>query len=451
MELTTGQESCIESLFTFLRSPNEQLFLVEGSAGTGKTFLICQALERYCREERKKLNFLSIAITAPTNNAVGVLMEAARDTKALYRSAEFLTIYSLLGLKLVKGETQREIAFGSETNINYDIIVVDEASMVDSKIFSELNDKIPLKTKVIFLGDRFQLNPIGEDISRALQVNERFELTEVVRQKADSPVFPAIVLAKALVEKEHQGKKVFFDDEFNEDGSEGVWVQDKGDWYTKAISFFRSHEYQENPNSAKIITWRNAVCDRLNERVRCELIDAPEPFTPGETLVAREAIVKEGSVLVPTAAMVTVEECQVMTLKGVVPPVLQSLKVPEIALYLLKIHYDGKFHTTATVSTKEQGQLASFLKQVIDKGRYYKKSGERGKAKLYFDAFWHIKESVADLTYGYGLTVRRSQGKTFTNTFVHLDDLLQIRSYKERWRSVYVALSRTSKRLFILN
>ena len=145
---------------------------------------------------------------------------------------------------------------------------------------------------------------------------------------------------------------MFFDDEFNEDGSEGVWVQDKGDWYTKAISFFRSHEYQENPNSAKIITWRNAVCDRLNERARSELIDAPEPFVEGESLVAREAIVKEGSVLVPTAAMVTVEECQAMTLKGVVPPVLQSLKVPEIALYLLKIHYDGKLHTTATVSTK---------------------------------------------------------------------------------------------------
>ena len=252
------------------------------------------------------------------------------------------------------------------------------------------------------------------------------------------------------MEKQHQGKRAFFREQFSKDGSEGVWLQKNREWYNQAIAHFRSREYHEDPNSAKIITWRNAVCDKLNAQIRGELIGVTEPFTPGEVLVAREAVVKEGTVVIPTASCAMVEEVKPGSLAEVVPSVLRSIQVPKIPLYRLKLRYGTEIVRTATVCTKDRSLLESFLKRAIDKSRYYKRQGDKHKAKVYREAFWELKESISDLTYGYGLTVRRSQGKTFGSVFVHLNDLLYIRSPKERWRSVYVAVSRTRKRLFIL-
>ncbi len=117
------------------------LFFLCGGPGTGKTYTARFLLELFTESLLPGLS-LHAAIAAPTGKAMMHLKEKIAPN----REITALTIHSLLRK--------------SKPVLPYDLIFIDESSMIDIKLMASLLDAISDETRVIFLGDPEQLPPV---------------------------------------------------------------------------------------------------------------------------------------------------------------------------------------------------------------------------------------------------------------------------------------------------
>ncbi|MBP7073881.1 MAG: AAA family ATPase [Rhabdochlamydiaceae bacterium] len=127
-----------QAAFDLVRS--ERLSIIEGGPGTGKTYLVTELVKSFGNEAR-------IILTAPTGKAAARLKE--KNPKA-----HCGTLHSILGIKSDRNlEEHRSF-------IQADLIVVDEASMIDVKIMRALLKSMRSGQRIVFLGDGNQLPPV---------------------------------------------------------------------------------------------------------------------------------------------------------------------------------------------------------------------------------------------------------------------------------------------------
>lgn len=131
---------------------------ITGGPGTGKTTTVAKILALLVAENPD----LSIALTAPTGKAAARLAESMHqasstfsdeNVQSKFQAINTFTIHRLLGTK--KDSIYFHHHEGNQ--LNYDIIVVDESSMIDLALFTKFLAAVPITCKLIFLGDRDQL------------------------------------------------------------------------------------------------------------------------------------------------------------------------------------------------------------------------------------------------------------------------------------------------------
>ena len=137
--------------------------VISGGPGTGKTTTVFNILTLLVEQHQRRFGGSpAIALAAPTGKAAARLMESLAGAsqrvavseevkKALPREAS--TIHRLLG---TLGRGRRDIFRRRET-LGFDIIVVDEASMVDLPLIGRLVSALSESTRLILMGDRNQL------------------------------------------------------------------------------------------------------------------------------------------------------------------------------------------------------------------------------------------------------------------------------------------------------
>ena len=134
--------------------------IISGGPGTGKTVTVARILGLLIEQARAKR--LRMALAAPTGKAAARLtevIERARTTmacseevkKALPSNAS--TIHRLLGA-IPHSPYFRHDEFNP---LHVDVVVVDEASMVDLSLMAKLIQAIPRQSRLILLGDKDQL------------------------------------------------------------------------------------------------------------------------------------------------------------------------------------------------------------------------------------------------------------------------------------------------------
>lgn len=124
------------------------VFILTGGPGTGKTYTAGRLLGTLL----KSLNApCEIALAAPTGKAALTLEKALGN---LLPEAKAKTLHALLGMRKDGSYPERR------TILPYDIILVDEASMIDIELMAHLLSSIKSGARLILMGDPFQLPPV---------------------------------------------------------------------------------------------------------------------------------------------------------------------------------------------------------------------------------------------------------------------------------------------------
>lgn len=157
--------------------------IITGGPGTGKTTTVAKILAILYRENPK----LKVALTAPTGKAGIRMLESLKSNKSvasygISKQIETLnssTIHRLLGYR----RNSPYFKHNANNYLMYDVVIVDEASMIDVALFSKLLSAIDPTKRVILLGDKDQLASVeagsllGDLSVSQLPLNRMCEIT----------------------------------------------------------------------------------------------------------------------------------------------------------------------------------------------------------------------------------------------------------------------------------
>ncbi len=153
---------------------SRRIAIITGGPGTGKTTLIrafCTVFEAGGHRT---------ILAAPTGRAARRLAEVT--------GREAHTIHRLLGYHFKEGEFEKN----QDDPLDVDVMIVDEASMVDTMLLFHLLNALPLQARLLLVGDVFQLPAVGpgnvlDDLIRSEKVPV-YSLSQIFRQACQSPI-----------------------------------------------------------------------------------------------------------------------------------------------------------------------------------------------------------------------------------------------------------------------
>lgn len=153
------------------------LFILTGGPGTGKTTTLNAIIKIF--ENRN----MSIALCAPTGRA------AKRMTELTGRNAS--TLHRILEVEWGEGSKQHFLK-NSKNQLDFDVVIVDEMSMVDVCLFKALLEACKLTTRIILVGDSDQLPSVGAgNVLNDLISSEKVpyaRLNKIFRQSEESSI-----------------------------------------------------------------------------------------------------------------------------------------------------------------------------------------------------------------------------------------------------------------------
>jgi exodeoxyribonuclease-5 len=210
IDLSGDQQVALDAIIGWYRlAPHNKRFLTLGGyAGTGKTTLVREVVRALGRHVR---------VCAYTGKAAHVLrtkgIEEAQTIHSLIYAPE--THCSFCDAVLTKDETCRRYGTrcskaGTETTfalvpvLEADLIIVDEASMVDAEIHEDL---LSFGIPILYVGDHGQLEPINSERNPRIMADPDIRLEQIHRQAANSPV-----LQFAHHVRQHRAPQTFGDD-----------------------------------------------------------------------------------------------------------------------------------------------------------------------------------------------------------------------------------------------
>jgi len=268
MSFNKDQEESIEQIHKFLSPLNPaQLFLLNGAAGTGKTYVI----SRLFNEE--KFKFKRIAFTAPTNKAVSIIRLL---NPIVSKNVSYITTHKLLGItrqidddgsiNFIENETQSQS--NGDTLEKVDYVIIDEASMVSQSIYETLLKKLKITknpVKVIFVGDIHQLPPVNEEISSVFsKVKTKSNLKIIERYKNSIVTYANSIRNNIRIKKSQLEEDVSFIKD------EKVWLDD----------------YIKNYQDSIILAYTNKKVESMNDKIRNTLFDnVSQKFNTNEKIV----------------------------------------------------------------------------------------------------------------------------------------------------------------------
>jgi exodeoxyribonuclease-5 len=449
--LNQGQTEALRLIKQFLASKDKE-FLLEGPAGTGKTFLLKQILKDYNKK---------VTAIAPSHKAKKVLAKTLG-----FAVDDVRTVASALAIKLNEntGTFEPDIFLRKNNKIpiqKFQLIILDECSMVSNTIYEEINKMINPGTKIIYVGDKSQLPPIGqEEDSCVFSIKNKFSLTQKMRQLAGSPIIKigellteniqSLNISDRPIKPEH---RVNVTDELSK--SSTYWINDYDVLINSFVADFKNNN--RDNNYVKMVTFNNEnhknkfSVGNLNKEIRRRLFgDNVKDLVVGEILVAYDSFMF-GEDKQPTFynsdEFFIKDILEGKTIKSVVSAYSKA-KGSRTFPYEYKVNYLTLEAENKMVLSKRIPVIAeeSLSKYKADLDKLYKTDVQLALL---------LSKNFANLQYGYCSTAHKAQGSTYTITYVIEDNIMgeytNISNNKAKNQALYVAVSRPTTKLVMFS
>ena len=366
------------------------ILVLTGGPGTGKTTTLNAIIKLF---ENRNLN---IELAAPTGRA------AKRMTELTGREAR--TIHRMLEVEW--GENDKPYFNRNEKNpLECDVIIVDEASMIDALLFDNLLKALRLSCRIILVGDSDQLPSIGAgnvlgDILAA-DVFPSIRLKKVFRPAAQSAI---VNNAHAIIRGEEA--------QFNLQGSDCFFMK-------------RADKYQT------LETLVSLVCERLPQAYGVDPLTDIQVLCPSRMMDT--GTLNINNVLQSNLNPFTKNKRQ-LAYKGVY--FREGDKVMQI-----KNNYDITF-------TKDNGETGSGVFNG-DVGYIIDIDIRGGILRVRYDdrVVTYFAEDLQELELAYAVTVHKSQGSEYDYVIIPLCDIPSRLVYRNL---LYTAVTRAKKMLILV-
>ncbi|MCR9182260.1 MAG: AAA family ATPase [Flavobacteriaceae bacterium] len=447
---TEVQDVVLQKISEFLVSSNsEDLFLLKGYAGTGKTTIISTVVNHLWELKKKAV------LMAPTGRAAKVISN--------YSGKEAFTIHKKIYFP--KAQKGGGVTFTLQPNKHRDtFFIVDEASMIgdsasESKLFengSLLDDLMQYVysgygCKLILIGDTAQLPPVKMELSPALDEQTlsnyynkeviAIELNEVVRQKEESGILHNATLLRQTLENG------FYEDfKFNLQNFKDIIKPEDGYELQDAINDAYNVLGKED---TVIILRSNKRANLFNENIRSRILFQESELATGDYLM----VVKNNYFWVkPTsdAGFIAngdiIEILEIHNFKD-----LYGFRFAEVTVRMVDYPKMKPFETVLLLDTiKSESPSLSYedsnklyqevMKDYEDVKSKYKKFLSV-KANKYFNAL--------QVKFSYAITCHKSQGGQWNTVFVE-QPYLPNGIDKEYLRWLYTAVTRAKEKLYLI-
>lgn len=188
MDISADKKLALKTILNWYSKESQvkQFITLGGYAGTGKTTLIA-VLRKILFKENPKLK---VAFAAFTGKAARVLSNYLKDSDVLYKKDSIGTIHSLI-YSVIENDHHEIVGWKRKEDLKADLIIIDEASMVDQKIWLDL---LSYNVPILAVGDHGQLPPVSGQFN--LMENPEIKLEEIHRQVADNPIIKLSIAAR---------------------------------------------------------------------------------------------------------------------------------------------------------------------------------------------------------------------------------------------------------------
>ena len=455
---THEQEQAIGVFCQFMGAPvtthnspltTHQVMLLRGSAGTGKTTLAA-AIVRAMQQLGQKLVLL-----APTGRAAKVFSN--------YSGAPAYTIHR----RIYRQKTAGDVTAGFQLNYNTaqdTLFMVDEASMISNgggwkaeggNEFGSgqlLDDLITFvyggrNCRMLLIGDRAQLPPIGEEESPALMADVlrsyylhvyETDLNQVLRQSEESGILWNATRIRLLLDNGAGMPKVRFQ------GFPDIHLV-RGDELIEQLSNSYSHVGKDD---TIVITRSNKRANIYNQGIRNTILDREEELSHGDMLM----IVKNNYYWWKVEGGFIANGDRAVVRRVRREQELYGFRFAEVTLTFPD--YDD-FELTATVlldtlsseapalTREQQTQLYESVLADYEDIRFKSERMKKLKEDKYYNAL--------QVKYAYAVTCHKAQGGQWAHVYIDqgymTDDMLT----PDYCHWLYTAFTRATEHLYLVN
>ncbi len=424
--LTNSQGKALLKLKDFVKSKHQH-FRLTGYAGTGKSFLIAQFLKWL---ESEKLEFIA---ASPTNKAAKNLKQIGLENNIDF---EVSTVAKLLGQQpqLNKDTGKEEFVTGESSIGEYDIVILDEFSMISKQNFEDIvYETYGKDVKVIYVGDSAQLPPVNEKfpvIANHPYIKGEASLTEVVRYDG------AIAhISEQIRMHSFFGKNLY---PFQTTEDETVICLKRDYWLDKASDYFCCKQYKDNPNYVRFLTWRNRTASSLNNFIRTKLWGDNAPaYMIGDRLIAKSPVFRPNS---HKSSHTGKQEWEI---------IINSSEEVEVIGKAIQGKDNNRYWDYWEVPVQTEDGLSTTLRILTEDGEEKRqkllKSLRENKNWKQYHYYLKLYDSMP---FAYAITTHKAQGSSIDYCFL---DVADMRGCPDLQKILYTALTRAKKTAFIPN
>lgn len=436
MKYTDEQFTAITECLNFIHNKIDPRphFTLTGSPGTGKTVSVRGILEQCLG-----LNIAAVTVSHVAKNLLSEHLEGLK--------VETLTIAKLVGAVPNMNKSKSDVQFTINRKLSmihlFDLVIVDETSMIDEFTYNVLMTNKKRHTKLVFIGDKNQLPPVegGGTQSPTLTTIDA-QLNKVMRFKG--PISDIVEEAKYQIEYLDKGKHAnphFINSMFGKTGRISKMVGNTGYIFLNDVHQMFDlfvQEYKNDPdniNNTRILMFRNDYVSIANNKIRTMLYGNDlAQFEKGELIVSNGGYRKGNIPIIHNRETYKVKE------------VLLNIKIGDVPCIGLVL--DPRPHAAELIITPsaKDGGIEIFNKNLKRKSEECKRTGQWQPYHAYKALF-----SWWDYTYAQNLYL--AQGKTYNSVFVVESEIQDVRplKLKQKLQALYVGLSRAKERLYIYN